>query len=200
MFLLFEDEFRAARSKLPGRKNPRGDLWAAIHHICKLQRHSAEGLKWWEHKLIPSWSETHIGANRESVSLRAHVITFYDMAGVAGPTKQMSTLLCVSLLSDPVLRGEIPLGKEFIDPETCSMQKAFKMIFGSKGGGFKGSSEISIISVAFLWNEQFANTSHLKKCEKNAMSKYFNFMQNKFRRLSLKKAQNLVFRSFSTQI
>lgn len=87
------------------------------------------------------------------------------MAGVAGSVEQMNTLLCVSLRSDPVLRGEIPLGKEFIDPETCSMQKAFKMIFGSKGGGFKGSSEISIIPLAFLRNDQFANTSHLKKCE-----------------------------------
>lgn len=81
-----------------------------------------------------------------ATSLRTRVITFYDMAGVAGSVEQMNTLLCVSLRCDPVLRGEIPLEKEFIDPETCSMQKALKMVWAAKAVASKEAQDFYHLS------------------------------------------------------
>lgn len=77
-------------------------------------------------------------------------------------------------------------------PRNVQHAKSVKDDFGSRGGGFKGSSEISIIFLAFAeW--EICEYVTFEEMLKNAMSKYFNFMQNKFRRLSLKRSSKSCF-------
>lgn len=94
--------------------------------------------------------------------------------------------------------GRIPLEKEFIDPETCSMQKALKMILAARRWLQRKLRDFYHLSC--LCGMRNLRTRHIWRNAKNAMSKYFNFMQNKFRRLSLKRSSESCFRSFSTQI